>query len=309
MIVITGTKRSGTSMWMQVLKAAGIETLGPAFMGKWESTIKDANKRGFYETHLRRGIYYATNPHPETGTWLPPKSTRSLGVKIFIPGVVRSDVAYLTRVVASVRPYRQFAASLNRLYAMEEKAREEQGKPPRKTPRIDPVLEWWVENFLLLRDVTTRRYPVRLISYESMIEDPAKVCDAVFDFIGMGDADAAAAAVHPEDRTQQADSTAGISHPDEELFDDYHHRVKTAKPFDEPFFQKLNETHLRLLPELEAVFEEMEKSRAVASKEGARGQKGSEAPEPRAKKRRRVSLDRLDALFHPEDPSPESHSS
>src|SRR5690606_13020834 len=129
---------------------------------------------------------------------------------------------YLSRVVASVRPFRQFVASLNRLHAVEEKAREEQGKPPRVRTYIDPALEWWVENFLLLRDITTRRYPVRLVSYESMIEDPEALCDAVFGFIGTGDAAAAAAAVHPEDRTQEAESTAEITHPEQEIFDDYH---------------------------------------------------------------------------------------
>ena len=31
MIFVSGTKRSGTSMWMQVLRAAGLPVLGEAF--------------------------------------------------------------------------------------------------------------------------------------------------------------------------------------------------------------------------------------------------------------------------------------
>jgi len=34
-IVVTGTKRSGTSMWMQVLGAAGLPVVGDAFPADW----------------------------------------------------------------------------------------------------------------------------------------------------------------------------------------------------------------------------------------------------------------------------------
>ena len=65
MIFVSGTKRSGTSMWMQVLQAAGLPILGKAFPRNWGTgPLRDANPDGFYETLLRNGIYFATNPHP-----------------------------------------------------------------------------------------------------------------------------------------------------------------------------------------------------------------------------------------------------
>jgi hypothetical protein len=85
MIIVTGTKRSGTSMWMQILKAAGYPILGDAFPYNWEHTIRDANREGFYESHLRRGIYHATNPHPRTGLYLRPDETRLTAVRYSCP--------------------------------------------------------------------------------------------------------------------------------------------------------------------------------------------------------------------------------
>ena len=55
MIIVTGTKRSGTSMWMQILKAAGFAIVGEACPRDWASTIREGNPLGFYESPLRRG--------------------------------------------------------------------------------------------------------------------------------------------------------------------------------------------------------------------------------------------------------------
>jgi hypothetical protein len=308
MIVVTGTKRSGTSMWMQVLQAAGIQTLGHAFSKTWEETIKDANKRGFYESSYRRGIYYATNPNPETGVWLPPRRTRQLGVKVFIPGVVRSDVIYLSRVIASVRPFRQYAASLTRLYEMERASHEKKGTTRKPSEHLDPILEWWLENFLLVRDITTRRYPVRLVSYESMIEDPEAICRNIFAWLEVGDAEAALRAVHPEDRTQQAASVSSLSHEYEDVFDEYHRRVKRGEPFDAGFLSKMNETHVALLPLIEARLHELgeirrrrqlERAPARRTQGGPTDESGESAAAPQGPRRSGLNLDRIDALLHP----------
>jgi hypothetical protein len=135
MIVVTGTKRSGTSMWMQFLKAAGFPFIGDAFPRNWGKTIHDANPRGFWESELRRGIYYQTNSDPKSGTYLFPDQTRRNAVKVFIPGLIRSDVAFIDRVVATVRRWRQYVRSLNRLYTMESKARQAAAKDSIATQR------------------------------------------------------------------------------------------------------------------------------------------------------------------------------
>ena len=172
MIIVTGTKRSGTSMWMQILIAAGLPAFGEAFPRKWEKTIKDANPDGFYESILRRGIYWATNPHPRTGDYFFPEQVENHIVKVFIPGLVRTDRAYIGHVVATMRHWREYEASLNRLYAMEDESRKAAGKDGPPPPRIPPVLEWWMENFSLVRDIVTRRYRVHVQSYDGLLRDP-----------------------------------------------------------------------------------------------------------------------------------------
>ena len=76
MVIVTGTRRSGTSMWMQLLQGAGFPAIGEAFPAQWATSIGEENPHGFWESQLRGGIYYATNPHPKTGTWLSPQHTR-----------------------------------------------------------------------------------------------------------------------------------------------------------------------------------------------------------------------------------------
>lgn len=66
MVVVTGTWRSGTSLWMQVLQAAGLPVIGDRFPKRF-AALRQANPAGFWESRLRTGIYYATNPDRETG--------------------------------------------------------------------------------------------------------------------------------------------------------------------------------------------------------------------------------------------------
>jgi hypothetical protein len=295
MIVVTGTKRSGTSMWMQILQAGEIPTIGEAFSKKWKERIGDANKRGFFESPLRRGIYYATNPHPVTGKWLPPQKTQRVGAKVFIPGVVRTDVAYLSRVIASVRPFRQYVSSLSRLYSMEQEAKEKEGEETSRVIHIDPILEWWVENFLLIRDISTRRYPVRLVSYESILEEPELICDQVFKYLEVGDVKKAREAIHPEDRTQKGDDVEEVTHRFAEIFDEYHHRVKQGTPFDEAFLGKMNDVHTELLPEVEEQLQMLARKKREHMME-KRSQGAKRPPPPGGP----LNVDRIDALFHPD---------
>ena len=173
MVIVTGTKRSGTSMWMQILKAAGLPMVGSAFPGKWGDTIREANPNGFYESKFRRGIYYGTNPDPVSGLYLPARATPNHAVKIFIPGVVRTERAYLRRVVVTVRHWREYVSSLTRLYEMEQQSLKEKNPDHVPMRTMNPLLEWWLENFMLLRDVATRRYPIHMISYDAVVSDPS----------------------------------------------------------------------------------------------------------------------------------------
>src|SRR6266851_5448676 len=202
MLIVTGTKRSGTSLWMRLLIAAGLPVFGEAFPGDWEQKLKTANPDGFFESLLREGIYYATNPHPVTGDYFFPEQVEWHCVKVFIPGLVRTDRAYIGRVVATVREWREHAASLGRLHALEdaERSRVDDSLPP--PARLPPVLEWWTENFALVRDIAIRRYAVHVQSYDGLMADPERVVHDVVRWLGRGDAIRAIADVPIQRRSE-----------------------------------------------------------------------------------------------------------
>jgi len=266
MIIVTGTKRSGTSMWMQLLEASGFPPIGSAFPRNWESTIKDANPSGFYESDLRTGIYYATNPHPESGAYLFPEDTRRHAVKVFIPGLIRTDRAFIHKVIATIRPWRQYVRSLNRLYEMEREAKAKLKSAPEDIPEpvvMPPLIEWWVENFSLISDIVTRRYPFFMVAYESVLQNPEETLRDVFRWIGEGDVEAAIAGVNPELRTQNEEvgdqpeeSNVELEPEVTEVFDALYEVVRTQSPLEQAFIERLNETNRLLGPRIDAVVKE-----------------------------------------------------
>lgn len=279
MIIVTGTKRSGTSMWMQILGAAGLPMFGEAFPRDWGSTLRDANPEGFYESVLRQGIYWRTNPHPRTGAYFFPEQVQRHAVKVFIPGLVRTDRAYIGRVIASVRPWREYCGSLRRLWAMEDAALAERHPGRRPPPRVSPALEWWSENYMLIRDVAIRRYPVHLQSYDGLLEDPEGVLARTLAWLGLGDAAAAMAAVKPSRRTQRvAAPTDARSNPDEaelepaviEVFDRLYQVVHAGEPVRPELLAALNATQValgpRILEQQRAVQRALRRRRALASR-------------------------------------------
>jgi hypothetical protein len=157
-LIISGTKRSGTSLWMQMAIAAGFEPIGTAFPRTWRQHLHDHNPGGFYESTLRDGIYHKTNPNPDTGRYLHPDATRRHVVKVFLPGLAKSDHAFLDRVVVSVRDWREVVASLRRMRAHEAEVFG-WAKLEKPITILPPEVEWLTEHFLAVRDVRDRGWP------------------------------------------------------------------------------------------------------------------------------------------------------
>ncbi|NVB41360.1 hypothetical protein G6O69_26215 [Pseudenhygromyxa sp. WMMC2535] len=276
MLIVTGTKRSGTSMWMQILIAAGFPPFGDAFPSNWGETIRAANPAGFYESLLRQGIYWRTNPHPRTGAYFFPEQVERHVVKVFIPGLVRSDRAFIGKVVATVRDWREYDRSITRLYAMEDAARRER-KPDSPDPvRFAPALEWWSENFALVRDIAIRRYPVHVQSYDGLLADPPAVIRKTLTWLDdpRADLDAAIAAVKPEHRTQRRDQDQDQDQRDQDaafeagagagadrgelepeyaaIFDALYQTIHASRGLERGFIQRLNEINRELVPRIHA---------------------------------------------------------
>jgi hypothetical protein len=248
MILVSGSKRSGTSMWMQLLAAGGLPIIGERFPPSWEALVADANPDGFYESQLSAGIYYRTNPHPLTGAYLFPEQTRAHAVKVFAPGLLRSDVAFIDRVIVTIREWREHTASVLRLRALLPGAGVVD-----PSLLLPPVYEWWSDAFSLLRDVGTRRYPVHFVSYARLVGDPAREIAAVFDWLGAGDPKAALAAVRQRPRPAAVDPSdlpneLGAAHL--ETFDTLYDHIHRGVPLSPAFVRRLNETDSVLRPRL-----------------------------------------------------------
>lgn len=228
-------------MWMQILVAAGFPYVGEKFPRDWAELLSAANPDGFYESELIAGIYYRTNPHPVSGAFLAPDETRSHAVKVFIPGLVRSDLAYLDRVIATMRDWRRYARSVQRLRGL---TRKEETPPEQDRSRLPAWLQWWTDNFSLIRDLATRRYPVHVTSYGRLLEDPQREISEVLGWIGEGDVAAAGQIVNP-DRQTQGDEVAtpdGVDAAHAEVFDELYAHVNEARGLSPAFIQKLNDT-------------------------------------------------------------------
>ncbi len=254
MIIVTGTRRAGTSMWMQMLDAAGYPIIGERFPGNWNETLREANPHGFYESLLRHGIYYRTNPHPVTAEYVRAGDSTHHAVKVFIPGLVRSDASYLHRVIATVRPWREYVASITAMYALEQAHAERHGQP--LPPRMPPALEWWDENFALVRDIAVRGYACHVQSYDGVLDDPRGVLERTFAWIGRdGDVDAAIEAVRPGTRRQrrrapEVDDQAHVAPHVAATFDAFYEAVHAGTGLDGKLIERMNTTNLELAPEI-----------------------------------------------------------
>jgi hypothetical protein len=249
-LIVTGTKRSGTSLWMQILIAAGFPAFGEAFPGEWRATLGQANEEGFYESMLRQGIYYETNPHPRTGDYFFPEQVEWHCVKVFIPGLVRTDRAYIGRVIATVREWREHEASLLRLRAMEETQRRKETSPDDRAPppQLAPALEWWSENFALVRDMAIRKYPIHVQSFDALLADPERVIARVLGWLGRGDVRLATEQVKPERRTFKRPGSNTLEARLAAVFDEFYEALHSGKPLPGSFLEKLNETNAELAP-------------------------------------------------------------
>lgn len=250
MIIVTGTKRSGTSMWMQILAAAGLPVFGDRFPKHWGEHFAAVNPDGFYESELIAGIYFRTNPHPITGVFLFPEQTRGHAVKVFVPGLVRTDLAFIDRVIATVRPWRDFVRSRERL---RDAVQATAGHAPNEAPPLPAALEWWAENFALIRDIATRRYAVHTLSYDSLLADPEASVRAVLAWIGAGDP-ARACAVVRRDRPPAAPAgevdDADLEPRHLAVFDELYERIHRGRPLDNPLIERLNLTDRELRPRM-----------------------------------------------------------
>lgn len=233
MLLVTGTRRSGTSMWMQAFVAAGHPVIGEPFPRDW-LRVKHANPRGFYESSLREGINFTTNPDPATGVRLVPEETRNHVVKVFHQGLPLTERVWLDRVLVTVREWRTYCASVLNLEVLE---RESVGVGDRDPLRVDPVYEWLYENLITLQDVATRGYPIHFSAVHDILDDPARI-GPIYDWATDPPVDPAAraaaiASVDPQLARRAAPTPAWVSPAHAEVLDRLYAAMREGDPLTE----------------------------------------------------------------------------
>src|SRR5262249_52987877 len=156
--------------------------------------------------------------------------------------------AYVHKVMASVRHVREYQRSLERLYAMEHSNKlaraRRRGQSSEVLPsRAQPLaaLEWWNDNFTLIRDARQRGYPLRLVSYGAVLRDARGELGRALEWLGGGELDAAVAAVQGNLRTQDHEqdtaTPSGLLPDHVAVFDELYARVDQGRAIDHPFMQ------------------------------------------------------------------------
>jgi hypothetical protein len=163
---------------------------------------------------------------------------------VSIPGLVRTDHAYIGRVLASVCDVREYVASMQRL---RELSAFGAGRAP---PRLPAAFEWWLEVHALVRDVSTRRYAAHVETYGRLLRDPERVIHEVLAWIGRGDAESAAR-VQPVQPTPERAEPKGSSRHARRLRRALSRHPRTRR-HSASLIGKLNDTHQLLLPHIRA---------------------------------------------------------
>ena len=160
-----------------------------------------------------------------------------------------TDMAFIGRVIATVRGWREYSASLERMLALGGGDRED----ALFDVPVSPALRWWTEIFALVRDIATRRYPAHVLSYDRLLDDPEREISTVLRWLGGGDLSPAVAAVDARLRTH----TGGVPAADPALdpchvavFDELYDHFHTGRDLSPGFVELLNRTDQELRPQL-----------------------------------------------------------
>ena len=248
MIIVTGTKRSGTSLWMQILERSGFQILGEKFPSEWGKSIVDANPNGFYESTLRYGINWTSNPAKDH--YFHPDAYRNHAVKVFMAGIVRTDAAHIHKVVVTVRHWAEYGKSLRRLFALEDAYADSLPDGEREQRHAElsrvrgnmpfPEDEWFLENYDFLRDYNLRRYECQLTAYDDLVADPEKTLSRVLPWLGFGKVDVAVGAIDDALRNRKI-TRPEVKHEHAEIYEDFYQALSKAS-VPATLVAKLNET-------------------------------------------------------------------
>ena len=189
MFIISGYKRSGTSLMCQMFDKAGFNGLGERFPKVWEETIKVKNTEGFYESK-----FIEDGANNQTSPW--PASRHTLSAcKIFCGGIIKTDQSYIDKIVLMVRDWRTQTHSLRSMYANTNE--HGYGIEDDRIMKYPDGYEFFHYYYEFIKDYRKRGYDTLVVDYDTLLTNPKEECDKIKGFIGVGRWDLAAEQVDP----------------------------------------------------------------------------------------------------------------
>lgn len=200
-IVVTGLPRSGTSLMMQMLAAAGVPILSDGARPPDED-----NPQGYFELQAAKSI--ATD-----ASWL----TRASGqaVKIVVPLLRHVPPTLPCRVIWMQRSLDEVLSSQAAMLA----------RSGGEAPPHDPVLRnaFDRQSQALRSELARRQTPTHFVAFRDAIEDPRRVANSACDFVGGTlDRRAAASTVEPGLYRQRLDTRPTFSDQPPSATDERH---------------------------------------------------------------------------------------
>lgn len=188
MIIVTGAKRSGTSMMMQMAEEAGFHCQGEKYPKAWAdrgAKVQDYNPDGFYEV-----LGIVDNGANNLNMMHPPKSVEHDFIKIFSSGLPRTDGAYLEKVVLCIRDWRDQVRSWKALKAANTLLK------PKKEVKVSDInehknkypdgYEWFYDYYQIVKDLVKRRYPLVVVDHDDLIDNTKKEVESLKAFFRVG---------------------------------------------------------------------------------------------------------------------------
>ena len=120
-------------------------------------------------------------------------------------------------------------------------------------------MEWWRENYDLIRNFATRRFAFNLVSYQKLLSNPEAIITPVITWCAQDTLpldrlhmEKAVSVVQSKLNTQKETTIddSPLTSEQETLFDELHDYFFRQSPLDALFIQKLNDLDLVLSPQI-----------------------------------------------------------
>lgn len=176
MIIVSGLRRTGTSLMMNILKEAGFDAYAALFSHEtWESKLKELNPNGFFESAFRDS---GVNPIQMEFS---PKEVEYTAIKVFASAIPRCDGEYITKQIIMLRDFSEVYKSQERMKELDEKKELDS-----KEDIFEPGETYLLDYYCVLRDIVKRNKPTLFIDYYDVMQKKDEVLGTLRRFIGCG---------------------------------------------------------------------------------------------------------------------------